>query len=103
MKLIDKDALVAEIKKLKEENKPNSKSISEYIKGGIYGFDLAIEKTLGILDSLEVKKVDLEKEIKDVWHDYRITDFCESNLDKDDIRNIANYFFELELKAQKGE
>ena len=52
---ISKSAVVAEIEKLKEENKPNSKSISEYIKGGIYGFDLAIEKTLGILDTLEVK------------------------------------------------
>lgn len=52
---ISKSALIAEINKLKEENKPNSKSISEYIKGGIYGFDLAIEKTLAILDTLEVK------------------------------------------------
>ena len=54
-KYIPLDVLVAEIEKLKEENKPNSKSISEYIQGGIYGFDLAIEKTLGILDTLEVK------------------------------------------------
>ena len=52
---ISKSALIAEINKLKEENKPNSKSISEYIKGGIYGFDLAIEKILGIIDTLEVK------------------------------------------------
>ena len=59
--LIDKDALVAEIERLKEENKPTSKPICDYIKGGIYGFDLAIEKTLSILDTLEVKEVDLEK------------------------------------------
>lgn len=60
--LIYKDALVTKIKKLKEENRPNSKSISEYIKGGIYGFDLAIEKTLSAIDALEVKEVDLKKE-----------------------------------------
>ena len=58
-KLIDKDALVAEIERLKEENKPTSKPICDYIKGGIYGFDLALEKTLSILDTLEVKEVDL--------------------------------------------
>ena len=65
-KYIPLDDLVAEIEKLKEENKPNSKSISEYIKGGIYGFDLAIEKTLGILDTLEVKEVQEEPVSEDL-------------------------------------
>ena len=63
---ISKSALIAELEKLKEENKPNSKSISEYIKGGIYGFDLAIEKTLGILDTLEVKGMNSNNE----YHPY---------------------------------
>jgi len=95
--LIDKDALVAEIERLKEENKPTSKPICDYIKGGIYGFDLAIEKTLSILDTLEVKEVDLEKEI----HDYHITK--KPTVWFNTLEGIAKHFFELGLKAHKGE
>ena len=106
-KYIPLDVLVAEIEKLKEENKPNSKSISEYIQGGIYGFDLAIEKTLGIIETLVAKEVDLEKEIN-YWQG------CEAfpegvgitPLPKamEIVEKTAKHFFELGLKvAQKGE
>ena len=104
-KYIPLDDLVAEIEKLKEENKPNSKSISEYIKGGIYGFDLAIEKTLGILDSFEVKEVDLEKE----YEEFVVDDPIFGNFITNDTMGmkLAKHFFELGMrvnnKAQKGE
>ena len=92
---IPKSALVAEIEKLKEENRPNSKSISEYIRGGIYGFDLAIEKTISIIDTLEAKEVDLEKECSKYFEE---NDLCVH----DDYIKFARHFFELGIKAQKG-
>lgn len=97
---ISKSALVAEIEKLKEENKPNSKSISEYIQGGIYGFDLAIEKTLGILDTLEVKGVNFDAE----WEKYFE---YKGEVATVNVKHLAKHFFELGMqvsnKAQKGE
>ena len=94
--LIDKATLVGELKKLKEENKPNSKSISEYVKGGIYGFDLAIEKTLSILNTLEMKEVDLDYIKKELDELIRLNkpngDFGWGTL-----YNVAKHFFELGL------
>ena len=62
-------------------------------------------------DTLEVKEVDLEKEIKEQSDKYYSQ--CEKKLqemddnDKDlsflSLDNFAKYFFELGLKAQKGE
>ena len=53
-KYIDADKLITEIEQLKETNKvstvPTMKA-SEYVQGGIYGFDLAIEKIVAIIAS----------------------------------------------------
>lgn len=49
----------------------------------------------------EQPKVDLEKEIKDTCRGYRINESHEQELGKRDIENIAQYFFELGLKARK--
>lgn len=98
---IDKDALVAEIERLKEKNKSNSKSISEYIKGGIYGFDMALEKTLSVINSFEMEEVDLETAFA-----ASIDHFDEKNnygqWPESDLRQFAEHFFELGLKTQKG-
>jgi len=98
-KYIDKSVLVAEIEKLKEENKPNSKSMSEYIKGGIYGFDLAIEKTLSTIDTLEVKEVDLEKEFYDFLD--TLTGKDDGHLSENELFRIAEYFYELGMQQSK--
>ena len=52
-KYIDSEKLIAEIEQLKETNKTSTKRISEYVQGGIYGFDLAVEKILAIIVSLQ--------------------------------------------------
>ena len=53
------------------------------------------------LDTLEVKEVDLEKEIDDAFLENKcnITD----NVSLAEFVRIAKHFFELGIKAQKGE
>lgn len=53
-------------------------------------------KILIILNTLEVKEVDLEKEL-DVYFDTHDYEFV-----FDDYIELAKYFFELGLKTQKG-
>ena len=87
MKLIDKDVLVAEIERrikvLQKNLYENHKTICH----------LASLKQS--LDTLEVKEVDLEKEID------KIDDAIPGK--REDIEYIAKHFFELGIKAQKGE
>ena len=86
---IDKSALVAEIKE----------RIDTYNKGYANGDDRradALEVLLHDIDTLEVKEVDLEKEISK----YIAYNIC---LPPDKVKKIAKYFFELGLQAQKGE
>ena len=106
MKLIDKDAVVAEIKKLQRRySKFQPRNICEegLKEGRLIGYKDALHK----LNSLEVKEVDLEKEL----NKYFIT----NNLIAADIqfepvtqmKKCAKHFFELGMvvnnKAQKGE
>lgn len=94
MKLIDKDALVAEIKRRMDENR-EKQVLPQYF--GMVEEDLNI---LSFLDTLEVKEVDINKEI---------SQFIDANFEKATIghklslRRVAKHFFELGLKAQKGE
>lgn len=90
--LIDKDALVAKIERIRNLV-GDGKFLSEYESG-------CRDKTLDIcndllsfLDTLEVKEVDLEKE----YNDFIKSDNCRS------IFETAKYFFELGLRAQKGD
>lgn len=90
--LIDKDAVLAEIEKLITPE---------------CGYSM--NKLLDYIDTLEVKGVDLEKEIecslpKPAWG------WNEDYLGKSDpaysmeqMKEFAKHFFELGLKAQKGE
>lgn len=84
--LISKSALVAEIKKLSQ------KAIELY---GYSQFNTAYNNVLSILDTLEVKEVDLEEEIK------RFTMSKELYEADSVIKAVAKHFFELGLKAQK--
>ena len=101
MKLIDKDALVAEINRIMNEQQeickadaalgknPDSKNIEV-----IYQFQQFVK----FLDTLEVKEVDLEKE----YEDYVVDDPIFGNFIANDTMgmNLAKHFFELGIKAQ---
>lgn len=108
MKLIDKDKIVAEIEReLKNIN-------LNYVSAGSHSSDSdtnkklqdGISKNLQILlsfiNTLEVKEVDLEREIEDVKHNYKVDDNRHTSICSADIEWIAKHFFELGLKAYKG-
>ena len=82
---IDKDALVAEIEKRKKRNLLNEGAFEE---------DIDI---LSFIDNLEIKKVDLEKEIDD-WYNTKASKEFENVL-YSDIENCAKHFFALGLKT----
>lgn len=98
---IDKSALVAEIERRVEAIR---KAFNE--PGILSGVDRtyanaqydAFKSLLTFLNTLEVKDVDLEKEIELVKGDYEQVDVAWNN----DFDYIARHFFELGLKA-KGE
>ena len=66
MKLIDKDALVAEIEKRINEINPNSIEDWRYRLQWEHDIEV-IKNILSLINTLEVKEVDLEKEI-DEWY-----------------------------------
>ena len=85
--LIDKAEVVAEIEKL-----------SAYLD--CLHEQRIIEKILSIIDTLEVKEVDLERAI-DKWIDD--TAITHEDCSVTDVISTAKHFFKLGLKAQKGE
>ena len=111
MKLIDKDALVAEIEKRKNENLE-----CETKAGRGYFSARAMEDIdiLSFLDTLEVKEVDLEKESELIANGIMIGvqankyHTCVCNTTRCDFNHshlmlAARKGIELGLKAQKGE
>ena len=102
MELIDKSKVVAEIEKLYKKNTDRC---------SIEGIAAAaqLRMVLDFLDTLEVKEVDLEKHLKedieDVYFDLNgvAVKGATYYLTVEDIKEIAKHFFELGLKAQKGE
>ena len=104
MKLIDKDALVAEIENWKQHTlKCGYAGQGEYEEGNKQGRLDTCEKILSFLDSLDVKEVDLEKEIKEVQRYYKTIDEYEgyfATIYASGIGWIAKHFYELGLKTQ---
>lgn len=89
---IDKDAVIAEIERLRKKNKK-----SEYVYDSLdTGYTL---KTIAsLINTLDVKEVDLEKEIDDWYNTIGIP------VTTDALKETARHFFELGLKVnQKGE
>lgn len=99
---IDKDALAAEIERLtkspilyKSENVETRINVLEYL--------------LSFINTIEVKEVDLEKVIEEYFKGW--TDDYDNGgaachyqyVQVNDCKAIAKHFFELGLKAQKGE
>ena len=87
MKLIDKDAVLAIIK-----NRIRA-------CGNCYILD-ELTSLYHTFDSIEVKEVDWCKEEERIWKYFNMG---ERHLSKNDLEKISKYFFELGLKAQKGE
>jgi hypothetical protein len=105
---IDKDALVTEVKRLIDR--------SEYSEVYDYAFrdgnNAVCVHILNFLNNLKVKEVNLEKELNDLIEKEKafVTDNREVKYYNGDSFNhiyelefIAKYFFELGLKANKGE
>ena len=108
MKLIDKDALVAEIEERKKEAESNCggyKSYDEHCCNAcIVDF---YEELLEIINTIEVKEVDCEREIgiyttkellKKKNHSTGVFHLAQT-----DINSIAKHFYELGLKTRKEE
>lgn len=105
---IDKDRIVAEIEKLMYAANAEADIAST---GECFNEDIADAKyqlckhILDIINTLEVKEVDLEKEIQDHIKECLDIKFPTTDIEliKKDVAYTAKKFFELGLKAQKGE
>ena len=98
MKLIDKDALVAEIDKLKDE-------ALEYEDKSRWFLVAALKKRI---ESLGVKEVNLDFQTfaKEMDSVFSLPSSETKNTEEEPLNweyAIAKHFFELGLKAQKGE
>lgn len=103
MKLIDKDIVIAEIEReLKNINlnyvsvgsHPSDSDTNKKLQDGI---SKNLQILLSFINTLEVKEVDLEKEIDNWICDNAIT---HEDCSVTDVISTANHFFELGLKTQ---
>ncbi|MBR3675410.1 MAG: hypothetical protein IKN69_04635 [Bacilli bacterium] len=106
MKLIDKSAVVAEMEKKIRTEQGYSSGDAEC------GYRDCAREILSFLDTLEVKEVDYERELSKYVSNgiHRFfpnvdDDYCkmDSVTWQDYVIETAKHFFELGLKAQKGE
>lgn len=99
---INKTTVVAEIERILSIHTKRYNELAKYevwitakeIEYRIQG----LKEALSIIDTLEVKEVDLQSEIDRVW------DNTSDNFSEDgwkEFEDIAKHFFELGLKAQK--
>ena len=99
MKLIDKSALVTEMNKLKNISLEYGYTTEQCVIVNV-GKDLTLKRLLDYIDTLEVKKVDIEKDVNEHWDEWAKEDGFHSV-------DFAKHFFELGMavsnKAQKGE
>lgn len=101
MNLIDKDALVEKIERRAMYNHERAYLDRSPSMAGRESEDKDI---LSLIDTLEMKEVDFEKELDRIWFDNKFGDmFDNSAVDFANVREICRHFFEFGLKAQKGE
>lgn len=105
MRLIDKDALVAEIIR---RRKAIPKNENDKRLQAVYGNEaFVLTELLDFIDDLEVKEVDLQKELIE-WHkehfkkDGTFIGMSGFYLTNNSQMYIAKHFFELGLKAKQG-
>jgi len=107
IKLIDKSALVAEMEN--KINKIDLNSIEDWRYRLQREHDIEVMKNIiSIINTFEVKEVDLEKEIKDYIHALPhaktgVPNGWRLSWHEDKVIEIAKHFYELGLKAQKGD
>ena len=104
---IPKSALVAEIERLIKKNELYlDDKVSDEVRFQKTGAYSVLCDLRHFLDTLEVKEVDLDKEIKEVQRNYKTIEEYEGypcTMYAGGIEWIAKHFFELGLKARKGE
>ena len=93
MKLIDKAALVAEIERRISVLKANESVIS-MLAGGMFVNEF--KDLLSFLNTLEVKEVDLEKEVASQYESN-----YEEYLTYEEFADIAKHFFELGMQLSQ--
>lgn len=98
MKFIPLDAVLAEIEKLQLCTMDEHMNYYSAEAQGEYN---ALSKLESFLDTLEVKEVDLDEEADNYWE--TLTSDVRDSFYFNDFYKIAKHFFELGLKAQKGE
>jgi hypothetical protein len=101
---IDKSALVSEIERRRDAALTRQRNLESIGQETVLNEMIANElnKILSFLNTLEVKEVDLDEEL-DEWMKYGPhTDYPWCTI-PDAIKITAEHFFELGLKAQKGE
>lgn len=100
MELIDKAAVVAEIKRLISiANSQYDLVGDEDIRNRILWSQQAsvCSQILSFLDTIEVKEMDLEEDVDRILEEY------DWNYDKIDFYEFAKHFYELGIKTKKGE
>lgn len=97
---IPKEPLVAEIKRRMAAIADRCDK-SEHPQFTLYGKINALEKLLPFINTLEVKEVDLEKAFDEYTLRIAARDIREAPFTS--LAKCAKHFFELGLKAQKGE
>ena len=105
MELIDKDALVAEIKRRIKCITKEYQEIQQpefFLLGKING----LENILPFLDTVEVKEMDLEKELESWRHNHfhgrRDKEASGEYLERTTQLDIAKHFFELGMQQSKN-
>ena len=101
MELIDKDALVVEIRK-RLLPVIRDKHYDEWEEGQ----DSERRAILSIIDTLDVKEVDFEKEIDNIWNPRFNLGWDEKSLlemNHEGFTTIAKHFYELGINASKEE
>ena len=99
MKLIDKDAVVSWVTEKREAALYRQHNL-ERIGQETYVNQMIADnlgRMLSFLDTLEVKEMDLDTDFGVCWGEY-----CDCGGNINDYK-FAKHFFELGLKAQKGE
>ena len=99
-KYIDKDKVVEEIERQISaiDNYPKLTDTLNIQIAVLEGNKVTLTKLLSFLNTLEVKEVDLEKEI-----DHYFQDNWPFEEEMCDMVKFAKHFYELGLKAQKGD
>lgn len=100
---ISKSALVAEIEKKLQDLivcKENTSFIEHKVV--LSAKTDMCKEILSFIDTLEVKEVDLEKEIEEVKHNYKVDDNRHTSICSADIEWLAKHFFELGLRCKSS-